>query len=412
MRLPNTQTSAGIDRKYLRIFVILCFCNFYLVPISQAQQEQEHKKSLREITQQIKKVSRNLNANKTLLKNERDKLAILEQQIADQQLKQRNSLAKITEHQTASKETEMKLEQLKVQQRSSIDGLKNLLLSRYKQGAPSYLQIVLNQQDPYAVGRVGHYYRYFSEAQADRLQQLKRLMSRILKFKEQIEEVGVQLVAERVKLERQSQELLTLQTERRRRVARLDKTVTTTSNDLKRLKRDRGRLNSLLAELAKQAARLQKLEQAKKLEQKRIRQPDRPKPVKGGFYKQRGRLSAPVVAKLEMKYGQRLRSSGMQVQGHFYRTKKDQEVTAVFRGNVLFADYLKGYGLLMIIDHGEDHISLYGNNEVLYKQVGDVVATGELVAKTRESGGQNRPGLYFEIRHQAVPVNPANWLVN
>ena len=82
---------------------------------------------------------------------------------------------------------------------------------------------------------------------------------------------------------------------------------------------------------------------------------------------------------------------------------------AIFDGRVLFADYLKGYGLLLIIDHGEEHISLYGHNRVLLKDVGDRVSSAEVIAKTGVSGGLQSPGLYFEIRHNATPVNPALW---
>ena len=95
--------------------------------------------------------------------------------------------------------------------------------------------------------------------------------------------------------------------------------------------------------------------------------------------------------------------------GVFFSTKESQEVRAIYRGRVLFSDFLKGYGLLLIVDHGDDHISLYGHNEVLLKSVGDEVATNELVSRSGVTGGLKSPGLYFEIRHNANPVDPAKW---
>ena len=131
--------------------------------------------------------------------------------------------------------------------------------------------------------------------------------------------------------------------------------------------------------------------------------------VKGGFIKQKGRLNYPVEGKHLRKFGSRLAESGMTSEGLFIQTKQKIPVKSIFRGRVIFAEFLKGYGLLLIVDHGDDHISLYGHNEVLTKRVGDVVETNEVIAKTGVTGGLKSPGLYFEIRNNATPVNPATW---
>ena len=133
------------------------------------------------------------------------------------------------------------------------------------------------------------------------------------------------------------------------------------------------------------------------------------RPVKGGFTKQKGRLVCPVESVPKTKFGERVLSSGMLSEGVFYDTKTSQRVQSIFRGQVLFADFLKGFGLLIIIDHGDEHISLYGHNEVLYKKVGDAVDTNEVISKTGKTGGLKSNGLYFEIRKNATPVNPLNW---
>jgi len=125
--------------------------------------------------------------------------------------------------------------------------------------------------------------------------------------------------------------------------------------------------------------------------------------------KQKGRLNCPVNIDATTEFGQRIISSGMRSEGVFYATQGSIPVKSIFRGQVLFADFLKGFGLLMIVDHGDDHISLYGHNELLYKKVGDAVDTDETISKTGTTGGLKSHGLYFEIRNNTTPVNPKTW---
>jgi septal ring factor EnvC (AmiA/AmiB activator) len=131
--------------------------------------------------------------------------------------------------------------------------------------------------------------------------------------------------------------------------------------------------------------------------------------VKGGFIKQKGQLSYPVEGEITRRFGSRLPESGMHSEGIFFNTQSSVSVKTIFRGRVLFADFLKGYGLLIIVDHGDDHISLYGHNDRLLKNVGDIVASGDVIANSGMTGGLKSHGLYFEIRDNATPVDPAKW---
>ena len=99
----------------------------------------------------------------------------------------------------------------------------------------------------------------------------------------------------------------------------------------------------------------------------------------------------------------------MRSQGVFFDTQGTKKVKSIYSGQVIFSDYLKGYGLLLIVDHGDNHISLYGHNEVTYKKAGDAVATNELIARSGMSGGLKKTGLYFEIRKETTPINPKSW---
>lgn len=418
MRLSTASILAifkGLGRVQL---VFLCL--FY-VSLGAIAQDKQVEQSLSDIRQQINRVTSNLNANKKLLKSERDKLSILEQKIAkkDQENRRNKELISQQKQKLADldKESKAQLEQ----QQGNLTALKDLLQQRYKQGSPDYLKLMLNQQDPYAVGRMSHYYGYFYSAQKQKLAEIEEGMQALSVVKNETRINTERLQEQQALLQQQTDELQSMRAQRSKQVQQLDAKVVSSSKELEQLKADRKRLNTLLENIRKQAEKMRRLkeQQRQKEEQQRrlaekVPSSTKPKPTKplaaGGFKKQQGRLPLPVQAPLKTKFGQRLSGSGMRSQGHFYATKKDMPVNAVFTGDVLFADYLKGYGLLIIIDHGDDHISLYGHNDVLYKKVGDRVKPGEVIAKSGVSGGLRQPGLYFEIRHKAQPVNPAKWL--
>jgi len=194
--------------------------------------------------------------------------------------------------------------------------------------------------------------------------------------------------------------------------------VVSNESKLEKLKQDRSRLNSLLKTLQKRKLELAEIQrkrraaELKALEESKVKETPKKKPrklVKGGFSKQKGRLSCPLDQAPRTRFGERLISSGMKSEGVFYETGVSKPVRSIFRGQVLFSDFLKGFGLLIIVDHGDNHISLYGHNEVLYKKVGDTITTNEIISKSGMTGGLKRPGLYFEIRNNTAPINPSIW---
>ena len=404
--------STGIEMLIMSLILIL----LPIVSSAQSLSKSDAEISIKTVTNQIKKVTDNLNANKKLFKSERDKLAVLEQEIKSLRQQELLSEAALNQQQTKIRSIEQRIEQINQSQRDNQAALDALVLNRYKAGSPNYLKLILNQDNPYAVGRLNHYFTYFTDAQQAKLADLRAEFSEIKQLQRAALAHQTELKKVQSEINSRTEKLRGLRADRQQSLSRLDKKISSSEDQLKQLQADRARLDKLLAEIAKQAERLRQIEKRKKEAEEEAQQAAgkpiaKPRaPVKGGFKKQRGRLSAPVTAPLKTRFGSRLKASGLPAQGHFYDTKKEQDVSAVFRGNVLFADYLKGYGLLLIIDHGDNHISLYGHNEVLYKRVGDSVSTGEIVAKSGTSGGLKQPGLYFEIRRNATPVDPQKWL--
>src|SRR6202012_4553842 len=130
--------------------------------------------------------------------------------------------------------------------------------------------------------------------------------------------------------------------------------------------------------------------------------------VNGAFGTLRGRLAWPVRGRLAARFGQ-VRAGGLKWDGMLIDTQRGADVRAVYRGRVIYADWLPGLGLLTIIDHGEGYLSLYGHNDRLFKAVGDRVSAGDVIAASGDSGGSSRPQLYFEIRKGGRPIDPVPW---
>lgn len=135
-------------------------------------------------------------------------------------------------------------------------------------------------------------------------------------------------------------------------------------------------------------------------------------PTTGSFARMRGKLSMPTRGTIVARFGQKREGAGSDLswRGLLIQAKQGQNVVATARGTVVFSDWMRGFGNLMILDHGSNYLSVYANNESLYKSVGDTVKQGETIASVGKSGGEDSPGLYFELRYKGKPFDPAHWL--
>ncbi|MBL4672941.1 MAG: peptidoglycan DD-metalloendopeptidase family protein [Arenicella sp.] len=423
-----------MSRSFQFCLLFLCAlaaqCAFFAGPVSQAnaqESDQDYQKSIGEIGQKIKNISRNLNANKALVATERDKLMAAEQRLnsLDQSLQKIEYDLARNQHEYEA--LSLQIDRVIESQSSNREALRTLLSSQYLQAKPDLIKQLLNQENPYAVGRLSNYYQYFSNALKGRFELLAKKAGELAALKHEQSKVIAKLNSERkekTKLQADFQKSKQLRADS---IARLDKKIASNAEILEKLKDDRERLQSLLHQLKAQAAELKRLDQlrAKQESEKRRRELSKPNdakpkaitlnqkvrrlPVKGGFVKQKGLLSYPVEGELTRRFGSRLPKSGMLSEGIFFNTKGSVSVKTIFRGRVLFADFLKGYGLLIIVDHGDDHISLYGHNDRLLKNVGDTVASGDVIANSGVTGGLKSHGLYFEIRDNAIPIDASKW---
>lgn len=263
------------------------------------------------------------------------------------------------------------------------------LRAAYKNGRRDYLKLLLNQQDPATMGRVLVYYEYYNRARSDQIQQLNRELAQLSQLARTIHEEQQQLAELEQSEQARLEELRGLRAVRAKIMVHLDTRIRDERQELTDLHEDRERLRQLLENLRSARA-----------------------PAPGqmpNFEHLRGKLEWPVSGRLLNHFGGSRRNGAMSWQGVQLETESGEAVRAVSAGQVIFADWFRTLGLLIILDHGGGYMSLYGHNRELLKPDGAWVEDGEVIALAGKSGGQTRPVVYFEIRRDGKPVDPALW---
>ena len=312
----------------------------------------------------------------------------------------------------------------------------------YQNGRQEYLKLLLNQQNPEKFARTLTYYDYLSQARLEQLKNFNETLRQLANVEKDIALQQAQLLVQKSSLDSQRDELDKVRKERQQVLAKLSDDVKARDQKLAAREQDQADLSKVLKTieetLARQAreaeeARQKALIAQQEAEKKRLREAqeqanatDAPrKPVKsnpgalvsssgetfgGPFASSRGRLPWPVAGRLLARFGEsRGDDARTKWDGVMISASAGSQVHAVHGGRVVFADWLRGAGLLVILDHGNGFLSLYGHNQTLLKSAGDVVKAGESISTVGNSGGQDTPALYFAIRQQGHPSDPAQW---
>ncbi|OQW94449.1 MAG: hypothetical protein BWK79_05875 [Beggiatoa sp. IS2] len=263
----------------------------------------------------------------------------------------------------------------------------------YSVGRQDYLKLLLNQQDPFAIGRVLTYYQYINRARVQQIVHIKDALLHLQTLQQAINQETTSLDELITKQASKKQEFDLNFSERQRILEQLANTLESQDKELKRLQEDKHQLQALLGTLEETF--------------KDVPQP----PGQQTFAKLQGQLPYPVSGKLIKRFGEQLVNT-LKWQGVLITANAGEKVQAIADGRVAFAQWFRNLGLLVIIDHGKGYMSLYAHNQSLYAKTGDWVKAGDIIASVGNSGGHDKPALYFEIRRQGVPVNPLLWLQN
>ncbi|HSH30841.1 MAG TPA: peptidoglycan DD-metalloendopeptidase family protein [Thiohalobacter sp.] len=272
------------------------------------------------------------------------------------------------------------------------EGLEQYLRTAFMLGRQESIKLVLNQEDPQRLGRTLTYYRYLARDRAEAVSQARRALQELAAVERDVDAQLGALEATRARRAEQHQQLERQQAERSTLLTRLRREIRTDQDQLARMEQDEQRLQALLEELRRALDDVRELDRHQ-----------RP------FASLRSELAWPVSGKLVHRFGQAREHRGLRWRGVFIATGAGEAVRAVARGRVAFADWLRGFGLLVIVDHGDGYMSLYGHNQALFREPGDWIEGGEVLARVGDTGGALETGLYFELRHEGRPIDPLKW---
>jgi murein hydrolase activator len=363
------------------------------LPLPAAAQSEEEKtraqlqqlqRDIKRINSEISSASKRKNNLQQQLRQAEVRLGTLQREISENQ----RAMAANRKELSALEGRRPELERARDQQQARI-ALE--LKTAWQLGQQSQVKVLLSQESPHTLARAMAYYRYFFQARnelvssyRETLQQLQELELRIAATLEQLEN-------QQGTLEKQQQKLVAAQQNRAKAVASLSASIGNKAEKLQQLQQNQKELEGLLKAIEKAVVNLQV--------------PDDYQAFKAA----RGKMPWPVAGKQSNRFGRPRNEGKMRWQGVTIPAREGTRVKAIHHGRVVYADWLRGSGLLLIIDHGDGYMSLYAHNQSLLREVGEWVTAGTPVSTVGSSGGQERAALYFEIRHQGKPADPAKW---
>ena len=321
--------------------------------------------------------------------------------------------------------------------------LEKLVYRQYLQGRPDSLRLMLNGGDSNQMARDLHYLAIIGQARSELLEETEHTLQRKQALANDTRQRAAELAAVEARQKEEHSKLLGQREQRKLVLDKISATIAQQRREIGNLQRDEKQLTQVIEQLARtiaaqeaQAARAAKAAKAAqaartaKAAAERERRgttaksptpattdapparPERdmtPAVGSGEFAQLRGKLRAPTRGQVSNRFGSQ-RQEGSTWKGLFIRAAAGGEVRAIAAGRVAFADWMRGFGNIVIVDHGDGYLSVYGNNEALLKQTGDSVRSGDAIATVGNSGGNPETGLYFELRHRGQPLDPQKWI--
>ncbi len=261
----------------------------------------------------------------------------------------------------------------------------------YRSGREKKIKMLLNQEDSSQLSRLIIYSDYFNQARLDTIKDYQRTMERLEQVKPSIEKKTRLLLKNKDQLVAEQRSLKKQFSQRSDVLAQMNKDIYSEKGKLKQLKEDQKQLEKLLKEV--------------EVAVNKIQLPSDSTP----FKQMKRKLPWPVTGSYEKRFGKK-HTGALRWEGDAFYAPLGKEIKAIHHGRVVFADWFRGKGFLLIIDHGSNYMSLYAHNQSLLRDTGDWVSQGETIATLGNTGGLDHAELYFEIRHEGKPQNPKKWL--
>ncbi|MCX8146223.1 MAG: peptidoglycan DD-metalloendopeptidase family protein [Azovibrio sp.] len=400
------------------LLAALCLCAWPLAGLAQSASDVADKREdLKELRSRIEHLRKELSASEESRADAADQLRQVERQISEgerqlramqrDQMRLQRTLADLNRQ---ARELEDTLQQQQAQ-------LERLLYRQYIQGSPDALRLLLNGDDPNQMARDLYYLSTIARSRSELLADIRITLKKQKALAEDTRARVAELAEVEAKQKAQQAELVQQRAERQKILSQIARKVQAQKQEIGNLQRDEKRLANLVDRLTRLLA-----------EQARKPPPPRPSPgakappasaepenqhlptaTSGSFARLAGQLRLPARGQVVGRFGAP-REGGSTWKGLFIRAHAGSEVKAVANGQVVYAEWMRGFGNLMIIDHGAGYLTVYGNNDSLFKQVGDRVQGGETIGTVGNSGGNQESGLYFELRHQGKVLDPMKWV--
>lgn len=410
----------------------------------------EKQADLGELRSRIEGLRKELSSSEESRADAGDRLRESERQISRLQRELHELNEQRSQSQRKLKNLEQQSQELGVTLGQQQAQLEKLLYKQYLRGTPDSLQLILNGDDPNQMARDLHYLSAIALTRAELMGEINATLDRKKALAADAKERSAELAEIEGEQQKRHAELQKQREERKNLYAQISSKVSAQRKEIGNLQQNEKRLTNLIDRLSKilaaqaaQAARATKAAEAARAaetaraatqqqkhrpavteEKEASRAPaavetSRPRPAEaenryepvandGSFARQRGNLRLPVRGVVSGRFGTS-RDGGGTWRGLFIKAGSGGEVKAIASGRVVFSEWMRGFGNLLIVDHGDAYLSIYGNNESLLKQVGQQVKGGETVATVGNSGGNPESGLYFELRHQGQPIDPMKW---
>jgi septal ring factor EnvC (AmiA/AmiB activator) len=272
------------------------------------------------------------------------------------------------------------------------ESLKKQIRTAWMEGDAPAVKVLLNEINPDNIARTMTYYEYLSRNTVGRLETFQKSLQELKVTQAAVQSTRAELAKTEEGVIKRQQELKTSRQERQKTLAALDTDIRNRRSEKDELESDRKRLEKLLSEVQQAIAS--------------IPSPNESQP----FSSLRNKLPWPAQGKVTSRFGDKYADGKLSRNGLLIQTGEEAEVKAIHYGRIVFANWLRGFGLITIIDHGDGYMTLYGHSSSLFTSPGDWVAAGEAIALAGRTGGTESPALYFEVRHNGKPDNPGRWL--
>jgi septal ring factor EnvC (AmiA/AmiB activator) len=373
-----------------RTLSALCLIAMIATPAG-AQTREEASEELREVRDRIDTLKKELESEGRRRSRAERALADIEKS----EQKVRGELAGVRKKMQQSRQRQADLERQSDEQRAELEkqrlALGQQLRVAYINGNEEWLRVVLNQQDATSLGRRMTYYGYLSRQRRETIDKVAAAIAELEQIQAEIRSELASLAELESEAAEKLAEIAETRAERSELVAKISADISSKDKEIQRLQAQAKELTDLVEALARVLPKM---------------------PVYDGepFAGKASSLAWPVEGQILKKFGAPRADGMLKWQGVLLGAAAGTPVRSVYHGRVVFADWLDGMGLLAIVDHGDGYMSLYGHNQALLKDVGEWVDPGESIAQVGDSGGQDRPALYFEIRKDGKPVNPGRWI--